>query len=481
MKAPAYFLPLLLPIFFVPSKTFTGVLHAQAPAAGASVAVRTIDPIDSSKDPAGKQYRVSVTNAVDAGNGVTIPQGSVAALTLTHSGNGSGWTTQLVSVSINGQPVAVASGPASVTSAAQTAAGSALGAMNSVLGGFGHHVSAPSGVTAVAMGQRVVLPPGATLTFVLTQPPAAGPAAPGQAAPPSGQPMMASAASAPGPSPAAAPDPSPAAAPAPGSGPAAAPTPGQLFISCSTSEDGGIDTYYTGVFAIRARPGNPGGQRFPMGGYIGGTWMMPAVPTQTVLDHFQAYLTQKGYKFKPGSDSACDVKPTEAATQAAQHKRAYDQGGCSTCGKVVETGWKDGSGEASAPAAQPMTASAAPVVHPSPAAAMPTAAASTGGPFISCSTSGGAGIDTYYTAVFQTTKPVRHLPNGGNLVDQSVLDNFYAYLKQKGYNFKPGSNYGCVVGPTDATVQAEHQKRTANNGGCSNCGKVVETGWKDTP
>ncbi|HEY7860127.1 MAG TPA: hypothetical protein VIB98_01740 [Gemmatimonadaceae bacterium] len=113
-----------------------------------------------------------------------------------------------------------------------------------------------------------------------------------------------------------------------------------FFISCSTLVDGGIDTYYTGVFAIGAVPGDPPRGPYAVGANIGGTWMVPAVSSQTILDHFQAYLTQKGYKFKPGSSSACDVKPTEAAAKAAQHKRAYEGGGCSSCGKVVETGWK---------------------------------------------------------------------------------------------------------------------------------------------
>ena len=39
--------------------------------------------------------------------------------------------------------------------------------------------------------------------------------------------------------------------------------------------------------------------------------------------------------------AVADVKPTAAETQAAQHKRAYEGGGCSNCGKVVETGWKE--------------------------------------------------------------------------------------------------------------------------------------------
>jgi hypothetical protein len=105
---------------------------------------------------------------------------------------------------------------------------------------------------------------------------------------------------------------------------------------------------------------------------------------------------------------------------------------------------------------------------------------SNGGPFIACATSGGAGIHTYVTGVFQTAYPVKHLPNGGNLVDQSVLDRFYAYLTQKGYLFKAGSNYGCVVEPTEARAMAAQHKRY-ESGGCSNCGKVVETGWKDKP
>ena len=102
------------------------------------------------------------------------------------------------------------------------------------------------------------------------------------------------------------------------------------------------------------------------------------------------------------------------------------------------------------------------------------------GPFIACSTSGGAGINTYITGVFRTAYPVKDLPSGGYLVDQSVLDRFYAYLKKKGYRFKPGTHYGCVVEPTEALATAAKRKRY-ESGGCSNCGKVVDTGWKDTP
>ena len=125
--------------------------------------------------------------------------------------------------------------------------------------------------------------------------------------------------------------------------------------------------------------------------------------------------------------------------------------------------------------AQIASASAAASAPPPAASAAPAA----GGPFISCATSGGAGIDTYLTGIFQTIRPIRHLPSGGNLVDQSVLDDFYAYLTQKGYNFKPGSNYGCDVSPTAAAAKAAQHKRHYEGGGCSNCGKIVETGWTE--
>ena len=97
-------------------------------------------------------------------------------------------------------------------------------------------------------------------------------------------------------------------------------------------------------------------------------------------------------------------------------------------------------------------------------AATASTASSSGGPFISCSTSGGAGIDTYLTGVFQTALPVRHLPSGGNLVDQAILDRFYAYLTQKGYNFKPGSNYACDVSPNEAAAKAAQHKRAYEGG-----------------
>src|ERR1700690_4206475 len=105
-RIAAYSGPLLLSIFILIS---TRTTHAQAPAAGASVTVQMAEAIDSSTDPAGKKYRASVTKSVDTGNGVTIPQGAVAAVTLVDGGT-AGWTTQILSVVINGRPVAVTGG-----------------------------------------------------------------------------------------------------------------------------------------------------------------------------------------------------------------------------------------------------------------------------------------------------------------------------------------------------------------------------------
>ena len=152
--------------------------------------------------------------------------------------------------------------------------------------------------------------------------------------------------------------------------------------------------------------------------------------------------------------------------------------------EVTRLAWTDTPAEVAAINSKPASA-AAPVAAPAATSnvAAPSASATSsttasaapgGGPFVICATSGGAGIDTYLTGAFQTTR-VRHSPSGGNLVDQSILDDFYAYLKQKGYNFKPGSNYGCAVKPTEAEAKADEQKRQS---GCSNCGKIVETGWK---
>jgi hypothetical protein len=291
-----------LSIFLVASIAFTPPLHAQA-VVDATIAVRMIDAVHSTSDPAGKRYRASVTKTVDAANGVVIAQGSAAVVTLAKSG--SGWSAQLSSVSINGQPVAVASSPASVTSAAQNAAGNAMNAMNSVLGGFGHHVNVPTAVSAVATGQRVVLPPGTTLTFVLTQPleltSTAAPLAPAS---------QAAAVSAP-----------PAANPA--SGPAGASAGGHVTamdICFATTRDptsGQGTMYLTAAFEVPADT------------------LRAAVPVFEPA--FSAYL-KATYQYTGGI--TCQPIWSIAGAQQAQKKLAdlRDRGKP----KVVDTGWRYG-------------------------------------------------------------------------------------------------------------------------------------------
>ena len=140
------------------------------PSANVSVSVKMIDMVDSSIDPPGKQYRASVTKLFDAGNGKAAPQGSAAIVTLAQTPNG--WSAQLSSLTVAGQSVPVTSISANVTAAAQTTAGSVANSVGSVFGGLGRRAPPPA-VMAVATGQRVILPPGTPLTFVLGAAPSA--------------------------------------------------------------------------------------------------------------------------------------------------------------------------------------------------------------------------------------------------------------------------------------------------------------------
>ena len=102
---------------------------------------------------------------------------------------------------------------------------------------------------------------------------------------------------------------------------------------------GGVNVYYTAVFAADLKTGNSG--RGGRGAFIIDRKVVDPASVQEVLDRFQAYLTQRGDKFVPGNRFACDVKRTEAEAKAAQHYRAYEGGGCTSgCSKIVETGWK---------------------------------------------------------------------------------------------------------------------------------------------
>jgi hypothetical protein len=104
---------------------------------------------------------------VDDGNGNAIPQGSTAIVKLAQTP--SGWTAQLASVIVKGQTVLVSSSAATLTSSAQSSASNGINTVTSTLGNFGlgHHRNNSSVVTAVVSGQRVILPPGTQLQFVV--------------------------------------------------------------------------------------------------------------------------------------------------------------------------------------------------------------------------------------------------------------------------------------------------------------------------
>jgi hypothetical protein len=294
-----------------------------------------------------------------------------------------------------------------------------------------HAQTAPAAGTSVvkmidtmAMAQNVFLPAGTTLTFVLSQPLASssgGTAAPAPVA------IVA-------PAPATAQAPSPA---------TEAPPAGQDAYYCRFygQKDGHPITYVTPVF------------------YESTLGHLP--------DRFYAYMNStydlSKIQYPQGQ---CERLSNVPALQANSMDMMEKQWAASKT-EVIHLTWTDTPAENAAikPAA-PVTASNAP-----PA----------GGPFISCSTAGGAGFEIYVTGIFQTAKPVKQLPNGAKVVDQSILNDFYAFLTQRGYKFKPGSNEGCDVSPTEAAAKtAQHTRIYGGPGSCGYCGnKVVETGWKD--
>jgi hypothetical protein len=138
-----------------------------ATVAGPTIYVQMIDTVDSSRDPAGKQYRGGLTRPVNLGNGVIILQGSPATVVLVR--NGSGWNVQLSSVVIKGQVTTVTSNPGILTgAAAQSNVAAAANAANAILGRFGRKPNTYSPDGVVSMGQRVILTPGLTLSFVLS-------------------------------------------------------------------------------------------------------------------------------------------------------------------------------------------------------------------------------------------------------------------------------------------------------------------------
>jgi hypothetical protein len=120
------------------------------PPAGTVITVRMLEPVDSSSGAQGREYLASVTQSMDAGNGVVIPRSAPATVTLVQTADG--WVAQLTSVMIVGQKVPVTS--VSATLGAGAGAGSTSAVLAKLAG-------------RAASGPHVVLPAGTEVRFVL--------------------------------------------------------------------------------------------------------------------------------------------------------------------------------------------------------------------------------------------------------------------------------------------------------------------------
>jgi hypothetical protein len=426
MKISSFRSPLFLPILLLIS---TQPLHAQtAPSAGTTVAVKMLDTVDSGSDPAGKQYRASVTKGVDAGNGITIAQGAAATITLKSSG--SGYTAQLSSITINGQPVTVTSNSATVSASAQLAQSKAANAVGSVLGGFGHHVSAPVSVAAAATGQHISLPTGTTLTFVLGESPAMSPATP---APSAAQPTAYAAS--------AAPDPSATAAPS--SGPA-------TWYRCNVR----------GSTASRL--------------VVYATPYIHTDATQTTLEQAWFKYMRLTYPIDKLAGLAAQCEQFgESADQRAYAMTYEDKGWTGSNADLTHVDWTY----------TPTEVAATNVAAASADAAIPTAAPNE--KYVYC-ISGGGGPVVYYSDIFAgaPTSPTVG-PHAGRNGFPEFSGPFVAFLQEK-YGYKENSNSPttcrAIYNPVPAGFHvAQTTKQAAEDLARQNKTQVVETGWKNAP
>ncbi len=361
------------------------------------------DAVDSGSDPAGKQYRATVTKPVNADNGVTIAQGAAATVTLAK--NGSGWGAQLSSVVINGQVVAVTSSSANVTSAAQSAAGSAANAVGSVLGGiWTSHECSCERSGGLQQGRESCCLRGTTLNFVVA---AAAPASASSSA----ANVSSTAASA---APAVNAAPAPSAATAPTSSAATASGRGSWYQCRSWGENGNHQTVYVTPF------------------------IQTDAAASTINQAFYNYMhsTYPVDKLAHGSDfcRAASADPGQRTFQLRSQEKQW--AASNPPWEVIHIDWTYTPVQAAA-----STAAAA-------ASAAPTAAANEN--YVLCSSDPDQPV-IYFSEIFAAEMPARTGGGPGNGGAQRNASNklqsaFLAFL-QKQYSFKSGSNYpiGCAA------------------------------------
>lgn len=447
-KIPSRFGPLFFSISLAASMASTPMLHAQAPAAGTTVAIKMIDTVNSATDPAGKQYRASVATAVDSGNGISIPQGAAATVTLTRSG--SGYTAQLSSITLNGQAVAVTSNSASVSAASQYAQSRAASAVGSVLGGLGHHVSAPASAAASATGQHVSLPTGTTLTFVLDNPPASNAAS--------------NAASTP-------------AASTPPATPAAQPAPVQqtAYAAPAAGHDPYLCMYYGQKDAHTIT-------------YVSPMVYTGASPSQAFFNYLKTTYDLSKILHAGGH---CDRYSSDPATQANSVDMLEKQWAASKT-EVIHINWTNSPAENAAATAKLSSAATA--------AAVPTAAANQN--YVFCHSEWAPGTKTeaaatvmYVSDIFPEVMPppLTHVPghppppanaNGALINKTNALQTAFFTFLQKQYGYRDSGNYPTTCAttfpPTAGGLQsAQNNKQTTEDGVRQLNGKLVDTGWKN--
>lgn len=145
------------------------------PPAEGTITVRLVEPINSFTDPPGKHYRAVVTQAVTIGK-VNIPVDTLSTVTV--SGSAGNLSAHLDTLSPNGQqPLNVTTSAVTPVTAGSNAAMSAAAAgakqVQSIMsiGGFGRKpATPPKAVSVMAQGDKVVLPPGTTLSFTTSVP-----------------------------------------------------------------------------------------------------------------------------------------------------------------------------------------------------------------------------------------------------------------------------------------------------------------------
>lgn len=155
------------------------------------VTVRMIDSIDSDVNKPGDEFRASLDDAIVVGDDVIVKQGADATVRLVakeDSGKIKGRTSltlQLVSVMVNGKPMALESGDVAQSSGSRGArtakSAAAVGAIGAIIGGIagggkGAAIGAAAGAGAGAGAQifldpqRVKVPSESLLTFVTEKP-----------------------------------------------------------------------------------------------------------------------------------------------------------------------------------------------------------------------------------------------------------------------------------------------------------------------